>query len=175
MRVEFRIPEIETERLRLRLPKASDLKAHAAFRASSRSRGVGGPFDAAASFHHLAGIIGQWQLRGYGRWMVADKETDQPLGVVGINHPDDWPEAEIGWSLYEAAEGKGIAQEAAEATRNHAYNTLGWTRIVSLIMQDNARSVRLAKRMGCRKDGVFEHPDHGALDIWVHPAPEALR
>lgn len=174
MIVDFRIPEIETERLRLRLPRASDLPAHVAFRASERSRGVGGPFDAASSFHHLAGIVGQWQLRGYGRWMVADRKTDQPLGLVGIFHPDDWPEAEIGWTVYDDAEGKGIAFEAAIATRDFAYGALGWTRIVSLIMADNDRSIRLAERLGCRREKVHVHPVYGALDIWVHPGPEAL-
>ena len=42
-------------------------------------------------------------------------------------------------------------------------------------MADNARSIRLAERLGCRKDGIFTHPEHGRLDIWVHPAPEALQ
>jgi ribosomal-protein-alanine N-acetyltransferase len=136
---------------------------------------VGGPFDAASSFHHLAGVVGQWQLRGYGRWMVADRDTDEPLGLVGVYHPDDWPEAEIGWTVYEAAEGKGIAREAAIATRDFVYGTLGWTRIISLIMTDNDRSIRLAERLGCRKDGTFTHAEYGTMDIWVHPAPEAVQ
>ena len=175
MNVDFRIPEIETERLRLRLPRMSDVDAHTTFRASDRSTGVGGPFDAASSFHHLESIVGQWHMRGYGRWMVADRETDAPLGIVGIYHPLEWPEPEIGWSVYGAAEGKGIAQEAARATRGFAYRTLGWNRIVSLIKPDNRRSIRLAERLDCRKDGAFEHPVYGALDIWVHPAPERLQ
>lgn len=171
MTVAFSIPEIETERLRLRLPKASDVDAHIAFRASERSKGVGGPFDDASSFHHLEAIVGQWQMRGYGRWMVADRNTDEPLGVVGIYHPLEWPEPEIGWSIYGHAEGRGIAREAAEAARGYAYGTLGWDRIVSLIMEDNARSIRLAERMGCRKDGVFDHSTYGQLDVWVHMSP----
>lgn len=175
MTVDFRIPEIETERLRLRLPRASDLDAHIAFRASDRSKGVGGPFDEASSFHHLESIVGQWHMRGYGRWMVADRKTDEAYGIVGIHHPLDWPEAEIGWSIYDAAEGRGIAYEAAVATRTYAYQTLGWTRIVSLIMPDNARSIRLAERLGCQSDGSFAHPVYGRLDIWLHPAPEALQ
>ena len=173
MRVEFRIPEIETPRLRLRLPRMDDLDAHVAFRASERSKGVGGPFDRASSFHHLAGVVGQWDLRGYGRWIVADRETDAALGLVGVYHPEDWPEPEIGWTVYDEAEGKGIAREAALATRDFVYNTLGWTRIVSLIMADNDRSIRLAERMGCRREGAFMHAEHGTLDIWLHPAPEA--
>ena len=168
MSVDFRIPRIETARLRLRLPRLSDLDAHVAFRESARSKGVGGPFDAASSFHHLESIIGQWQLRGYGRWMVADKETDAPLGIIGIYHPMDWPEPEIGWSLYDHAEGQGIALEAATEARRFAYDTLGWNRIVSLIMDDNHRSIALAERMGCTMDGAFDHPVYGRLNIWVH-------
>ena len=174
MTVDFRIPEIETERLRLRLPRMDDLPAHAEFRASDRSKGVGGPYDYPSSFHHLAGIIGQWQLRGYSRWMVTDKTTDEPFGIVGIYHPEDWPEPEIGWSLYANGEGKGIALEAALATRDYVYKNLGWTRIVSLIMDDNDRSIRLAERLGCVQEGApFEHPELGTLNIWVHPAPGA--
>ncbi|MEL7150418.1 MAG: GNAT family N-acetyltransferase [Pseudomonadota bacterium] len=172
MSVDFRIPEIETERLRMRLPRMDDLPAHAAFRASDRSKGVGGPFDDASSFQHLAGVIGQWQLRGYGRWMVADKVTDEPYGIVGVFHPEEWPEPEIGWSIYANAEGKGIAREAALATREYVYSTLGWDRIVSLIIDGNDRSIRLAERLGCTKDGVFEDAELGKLNIWVHPQPE---
>lgn len=173
MNVDFRIPTFETERLRFRLPQASDLDAHIAFRASERSKGVGGPYEAPSSFHHLEGIVGQWQLRGYGRWMIADKTTDEPYGVVGIYHPMDWPEPEIGWSLYDAGEGHGYAYEAAVATREFAYKVLKWDRIVSLIMADNLRSIRLAERLGCTKTDVFVHPQYGRLDIWVHQAPEA--
>ena len=172
MSIDFRIPTFETERLRFRLPKASDLDAHIAFRASERSKGVGGPYDAPSSFHHLEGIVGQWQLRGYGRWMIANKDTDEPYGVVGIYHPMDWPEPEIGWSLYDAGEGHGYAFEAAVATREFAYKVLKWERIVSLIMADNLRSIRLAERLGCTKTEPFVHPVYGTLDIWVHPRPE---
>lgn len=174
MTVDFRIPEIETDRLRMRLPRMADLSAHAEFRASDRSKGVGGPYDYPSSFHHLAGIIGQWQLRGYSRWMVTDKSTGEPYGVVGVYHPEDWPEPEIGWSIYANGEGKGIAHEAALATRDFVYSTLGWTRIVSLIMDGNDRSIRLAERLGCRQEGdPFVHSDLGKLNVWVHPEPGA--
>ena len=174
MTVDFRIPEIETDRLRLRLPRLSDLPAHVEFRTSARSQGVGGPFDEASCFPHLAGVVGQWQLRGYGRWMVADKITDEPCGIVGIYHPEDWPEPEIAWSIYGHAEGKGIAFEAAEASRRFAYETLGWTRIISLVLDDNPRSMALARRLGCTCGGVFDHPTFGEMNIWRHQSPQEL-
>ena len=174
MSVAFTIPEIETDRLRLRLPKASDLDAHIAFRASPRSKGVGGPYDAPSSYHHLEGIIGQWQLRGYGRWMVADKETDAPLGVVGPMYPIEWPEPEIAWSVFAEAEGRGIAHEAALAARAYVYDTLSWETVISCTTEDNTRSIALAKRMGAVADTPFDHPEYGRLLVWRHPSREAL-
>lgn len=162
------IPTIETERLRLRAPQPADFEAYAAFRASERTRILGGPNDRAEAFHMFCGLVGHWHIRGYGRWIVADRATDAALGVIGLYFPADWPEPEIGWSLFDHAEGRGIAQEAAIASRSYAYDVLGWTRVVSLIVPHNTRSAALARRMACTHDGQFAHPDYGRMDVWRH-------
>jgi RimJ/RimL family protein N-acetyltransferase len=167
------IPTVETARLRLRAPVRADFPAYAAFRGSERSRILGGPHAPADAFEQLAAIVGHWQLNGFGRWIVAHRETDESLGVVGLFRPLDWPEPEIAWSVFGEAEGKGIAFEAAVAARDFAYGALGWTTAISLIAEANARSIALAGRMGCRMDGIFEHPKYGRMRIWRHPGPEA--
>jgi ribosomal-protein-alanine N-acetyltransferase len=149
----------------------ADFPAYAAFRASERARILGGPYAADVAFEQLAALIGHWQLRGFGRWIVADKATDAPLGVVGPFHPLDWPEPEIAWSVFETAEGRGVAYEAAFAARAWAYAHLGWTTAISMIDPANLRSVRLAERLGARPDGVFPHADYGQMTIWRHPGP----
>lgn len=169
------IPTLETGRCILRAPKVSDLDIHAEFRASERARMVGGPNTRAWSFDQLSGVIGHWQMRGYGRWIVADKITDAPLGLVGLFFPEDWPEPEIGWQVYANAEGRGIGHEAAVAARNYAYDVLGWTTVISLIRTDNLRSQALAKRMGCRPDGAFTHATYGTMEIWRHLSPGEVR
>lgn len=175
MTVDFRIPELTTERLRMRLARREDLDALIAFRSSDRSKGVGGPFPPETGFGYLEKLVGQWHIRGYGRWIVTEKGTDAALGLVGIYDDVEWPEPEIGWTMFAAGEGKGYAREAAEASRDFAYNRLGWTRIISSIMPDNLRSIRLAERMGCTKsDKSFSPPGIGTLDIWVHPGPKEL-
>ena len=106
--------------------------------------------------------------------MVADRETDAPLGIVGPFFPESWPEPEIAWSVFAAGEGKGIAYEAAMASRKYAYETLGWTTAISLVDPANTRSVALAKRMGCVAGETYEHETLGVMHIWRHPAPEAV-
>ncbi len=165
------IPTLTTERLTLRAPRMDDFDAHAAFRTSDRARPVGGPDTREGAYDHFAGIAGQWVLRGYGRWLVADRATDAPLGIVGLHHPDNWSEPELAWSLYAAGEGRGIAMEAALAARAHAYDTLGWTTLISYIAPTNTRSMALAKRMGCTSDGPHDHPAIGMVHVMRHPAP----
>ncbi len=167
------IPVVTTERLTLRAPKLSDFDAFAAFRASGQMEHLGGPVSRATAWQQLTGLAGQWALRGYGRWIVTLTGEDAPLGVVGIYHPDEWPEPEIGWSVFAEAEGRGIAHEAALATRRFAYGSLGWSTVISLIADGNTRSQALARKLDCREDGTFHSETYGDATIWRHPAPEA--
>lgn len=166
------IPTLHTERLIMRAPKRSDMAALDTFRTSERSRGVGGPFASSSTHEKLCALVGHWHIEGYGRWIVAD-HNDTPLGLVGLLNPDGWPEPEIGWSLFAEAEGKGIAYEAAIATRTYVYDVLGWPSVISCVAPDNTRSLALAKRLGATHEGEFQHADHGTLQIFRHPMREA--
>lgn len=167
------IPVIETARLRLRGPKREDFEAFAAFGVSPRSASVGGPFSRMQSFHRFSALWGHWAIRGFGRFVVADGTTDAALGVVGPYFPEAWPEPEIAWTVFDTAEGRGIAFEAATAARAYAFGTLGWRTAISCIDPSNHRSAALAERMGCTPDGVYRHPAGFDLTIWRHPVPEA--
>lgn len=168
------IPTLETERLILRAPRPSDFDAYAAFCASPRSAGVGGPFTRGHAFRRLAAMTGHWHLRGYGCWMAADKTDDAPLGTVGLYYPEDWPEPEIAWLVFDKAEGKGIALEAALASRTYAYNVLGWETAISCTDPDNDRSIALAQRMGAMREADFDHPEYGPLLVWRHLSPDQI-
>lgn len=166
------IPTLLSERLTLRAPCLDDFEAIAEFRASDRAKFVGGPSTKGQSWQYLAALIGHWALRGYGRWIIAETGAeDVPLGLAGPFFPDDWPEPEIAWTMFEAAEGKGYAYEAARLARDYAYQTLEWTTAVSFVHPDNTRSIALAERLGCRPDGTYDHEVLGPLSIWRHPSP----
>lgn len=162
------IPVIETERLVLRAPRESDMPAHVALMGSDRSKFIGGPQDEATAWRGFASGLGHWVLNGYGLWMVADKADDTPLGRVGFINPFGWDEPELGWHVYAAAEGKGIAHEAALAARSYGAEHLGLDGVISYIDPANARSLALAERLGARfeRDGeVMGHPCH----VYRHP------
>ncbi len=168
------VPVLETERLRLRGPRLSDFETYAAFTSSPRAAFVGGAVPRVQAWRAFGHLTGHWALRGYSMFIIADKATDAPLGMSGPYFPEGWPEPEIGWSIWAPqAEGKGVAFEAATAARAWAYEVLGWTTAISLIVDGNARSEALAARMGCTLEGEFTHEVYGKSLIYRHPGPES--
>lgn len=168
-------PVLETERLALRKPNAADWPAARDFYMSERSSMAGGPKDEGKAWRQFAAIIGHWDICGCGLFAVTPKPSDQIVGLVGPWTPVDWPETELGWLLFEGAEGKSIAFEAASAARTHAYTTLGWTTAVSYIHKNNARSINLAERLGCTLDAEATQPkpDDPCL-VYRHPGSALL-
>ncbi|WP_147110594.1 GNAT family N-acetyltransferase [Tateyamaria sp. syn59] len=174
MTVTFSTPTLETERLILRAPALTDFDVLADFYASPRAEFVGGPQSRELSWRNLALEAGHWVLRGFGRWTLVEKTTQNPVGIVGLWHPEGFPENELGWDLFDGATGKGYATEAAIAARHYAYDTLGWTTLTSLIAIGNDGSRRVAERLGATYDSDFTHERFGPMQLWRHPGPEAL-
>jgi RimJ/RimL family protein N-acetyltransferase len=133
---------------------------------------MGGPVDRVGAWKMFAMGVAQWVLSGFGVWSVEDRATGAYCGDVGLLHPAHYPEIELGWTLVAEAEGRGIACEAAVAARDWAYATLGLKTLVSYIDPENARSIRLAERLGARPDASADRPEPGDL-VYRHPGPSA--
>ena len=168
------IPTLETDRLILRAPSINDFEAEVEFFASPRAAGVGGTQTPDQVWRYLAFHIGHWAFRGYGMFAIEDKASGDYLGRSGPYFPESWPEPEIGWTVMGPAEGRSIAFEAATRARQFAYETLGWRTAISLIAASNQRSQALAKRLGAHLESAYIHPQYGDMQVYRHPAPEAL-
>ncbi|CAN5648626.1 GNAT family N-acetyltransferase [soil metagenome] len=164
-------PTLTTERLILRPPVRADFGPFAAILASDRARFMGAPMDAPRAWRAFAVGVAQWALSGFGAWTVEERATAAYCGDVGLLHPAHYPEVELGWTLTAAAEGRGIAREAAAAARTWAFASLGLAALVSYIDAGNARSVRLAERLGAHPDPGAGRPDPEDL-VYRHPGPE---
>lgn len=168
------IPRLMTQNLLLREYRESDFPEFSAFYQTERSRFIGGPLTAEMAWRGLATHLGHWALRGYGFWAVEEQASGRFCGHVGLWFPDGWYEPEVGWVLMGHAEGRGFALEAALAARTYAYDSLGWSTAVSMIDPSNSRSIRLAQRMGCSHEGLFQHVRLGPMEIWRHPSARTL-
>lgn len=147
------IPELETERLRLRALRLEDLDAYARMYADPevmRFLEQGLPADRGSAFRSLAVHLGHWQLRGYGQWALEDLATGNFVGRAGLWQPEGWPGLEVGWVLAREAWGNGYATEAGRAAIAYAFDVLGTDEVISLIRPENTASIRVAERLGER-------------------------
>lgn len=110
----------------------------------------------------------------YGLWAVQLLGAQAPdpaafLGFVGLAHPrftahftsPTDPALEVGWRLARQHWGQGYATEAAAATLDHAFSSLGREEVVSFTAVPNVRSQRVMQRLGMWHDeaGDFDHPN----------------
>lgn len=144
---------LETDRLILVPPAPAHIAAYTDYCGSDRSRFVGGPFDRIKAFEKFCAMAGHWAMRSFGRYVIVAKATEQPIGHVGALQLDLAEAPEMTWTLWsDAAEGQGYAFEAAEAYVKHASHSLTTDKMMIRIDQDNARSIRLAIRLGAELD-----------------------
>lgn len=165
------IPVLETARLTLRAPHLDDLKPMAAFFETERSHMVGGPRDAMGSYTSLVSRLGHWALNGYGLWHIVEKASEDFIGWTGMIFAPAWSEPELGWSLFEGAEGKGYAFEAATAARGYAARHQGLNGVISYIAHANKRSMALAERLGAGFEREAELMGK-KCQLWRHPKVE---
>jgi RimJ/RimL family protein N-acetyltransferase len=156
--VSAHIPILETARLRLRPFRESDFDDYAEMCGDPEvSRHLSVRFSREQAWRHLAFLIGHWEMRGCGMWAVEQRETGAFLGRIGFADPDGWPGCELAWALARRWWGYGYATEGARAALTHAFTELGKERVISLIREENLRSIRLAERLGESLRGRTAH------------------
>jgi RimJ/RimL family protein N-acetyltransferase len=168
------IPTLQTQRLVLRPMVEADFPAYAAFLASPRAAGLGGPLSQRQAWGLFCHDIACWTLFGHGGLMIDRRADGACIGQVGISHGPLFPEKELGWLLYEGHEGQGYATEAAIALRDWAAQALGVSEMVSYIAPDNASSAALAERLGAVRDPLADRPDPNDL-VYRHRTTTASR
>lgn len=144
------IPKLETNRLILRAHCLQDMDYYADALASERSCWMTDDRSRGHAWASFVNDVASWSLHGFGLWAV-DKKDGTPVGQVGMNHPEYFPEPEFGWLLFNGHEGKGYATEAASIALLWAWEQ-GFQTLVSYIHPQNNRSIALATRLGAVHD-----------------------
>ena len=145
--------KLETDRLTLRMLRASDLDAYAEMSADPevmRYIGDGQPLARPMAWRNLALMVGHWTLRSYGLWAAEERASGALVGRIGFWNPEGWPGFELGWMLRRSFWGRGYATEGARAALRFAFTRLGQPHVLSLIHPENAASIRVAQRLGER-------------------------
>ncbi len=149
--------ELTTDRLHLRPIAASDFEAHARITADPEVMRYihAGPLTRAEAWWNVARYVGHWQLRGYGMWGIVERASGELIGHMGFLNPEGGRGFEMGWALARGAWGRGYALEGTRAAVDHAFSALGQDHIACVIREENARSLRLAEKLGARFEEEF--------------------
>jgi RimJ/RimL family protein N-acetyltransferase len=152
------VTELLTDRLQLRTFRADDFEAHAEITADPEVMRFirDGPLSRVEAWWQIARYVGHWQLRGYGMWAVVERSTSRVIGHLGFLNPEGGLGFELGWALARHAWGRGYALEGTRAAVHHAFTALERDHIACVIRPENARSIRLAERLGATLEGETE-------------------
>jgi RimJ/RimL family protein N-acetyltransferase len=171
--------ELLTPGLRLRRWRPEDFEPMAAInRDPAVTEFLNRPVDEAATRAFLVKTLEHWDEHGFGHWALEAREgalAGRLLGFTGVAYPTFLPELatrpELGWRLAREAWGHGLATEAALAARDDALTRLRLPELISIIHPDNARSQRVATKVGMTIERKVPSPVLDLeVDVW-HLAP----
>ena len=161
---------VETPRLRLRPWRDDDLDTLVRWHEDRElTRYLGpGPFTREALEAMLARHVRHWDEHGFGLWLAEDRETGEPVGRVGLSYHRMWPQdPEVGWLIDRPWQGRGLATEAGAAAMRYGFDELGFSRLVSICLEQNMASRRVMEKLGLR---LFREVHDPQLDLrlWIH-------
>lgn len=149
-------PALETERLRLRGLKASDLNAfHAMYADPLVYRFLAPkPLSREEAWARMLRLVGLWVLAGYGYWALEDKASGQFAGIAGFAEfhrtitPSIADKPEFGWALASPFHGKRLSTEAVTTIQAWGDQSLENQETSCIVATRNTPSIYLAQKIG---------------------------
>jgi aminoglycoside 6'-N-acetyltransferase len=151
----------DTERLVLRAFRDSDLPSFLDYRSDPEVARYQS-WDVPYAVDEAARLIAEMKVKTPGtpgQWYqvaIERKTTGEHVGDCAFHIPRDDPEqAEIGFTIARAFQGRGYATEAVEALLGYLFEALHLRRVVATCDARNDRSARLLERLGLRREAHF--------------------
>lgn len=165
------LPELETPRLILRrldfddAPFVVALLNEPSFIANIGDRGVRSIDDAHRYLRE--GPMAMYEKHGFGLWHTARKSDGVPVGMCGLLQRDILPDVDIGYAFLPAHWGQGLAFEAADATLRHGARKFGLKRIIGVVSEGNAGSIRVLEKLGMSFERMYPmHADEPEVRLY---------
>lgn len=95
-------------------------------------------------------FLPQIEKRGFGNYILVLKEGNQKIGSVGIFEREGLDVVDIGFSVLEKFEGKGLMLEAAQKVKSIGMEEFGLNKISAITSKDNFSSQKLIERIGLK-------------------------
>ena len=152
---------IDTERLYLRPVTMHDVDDLFALHSEPEVSEFMRAFDRADMIERVRRDDRDWREYGHGLFALLASDDGRFLGRIGLKYWPQFDEAEVGWVLRREAWGNGYATEAARACAAWGFHEFDCPYLTAMIRPENARSIRVAERLGMtprREDLLFDIP-----------------
>ncbi|RKT53111.1 GNAT family N-acetyltransferase [Saccharothrix australiensis] len=151
---------LRTDRLALRRFRPDDAAAFAAYRSDpevARYQSWEPPFPPAVAEEFMREMAGLDPVEP-GWFQYAIDVGGMLIGDVGVNLHENRRQAEIGYTITTAHQGKGYATEAVGRVLEHLFVDRGLHKVSAECDARNERSAKLLARLGFRHEGTLvEH------------------
>jgi ribosomal-protein-alanine N-acetyltransferase len=147
------MPEIETERLRLRMYTPEDADAQYRIVGDPEFQTHFPPHDQPTRDKVLVGIgriLEHWSLRGHGQWALELKGEGQMCGYCGLRFLPETQEIELLYGIERAYWGLGLVTEAARASLRYGFEEMKFERIMAVTAHANLGSRRVMEKAGLK-------------------------
>jgi RimJ/RimL family protein N-acetyltransferase len=148
------LPELETSRLTLRRFTLDDaafvlrLVNEPSFIANIGDKEVRTLEDARR--YLTAGPLAMYGEFGFGLWHASLREGGAAVGMCGLLRRNVLPDVDIGYAYLPEYWGRGLAHEAAAAVLQHAARRFALRRVIGVVSEGNAGSIRVLEKIGLR-------------------------
>lgn len=107
------------------------------------------PFENSEAAYQFLAQYDQYRKYGMGRWAVSLKEQPATvLGWCGLKYHPDSDQVDVGYRFFRRYWGNGYATEAAKASLEYGFQTLGLNTIYAHAMKDNMASIKVLEKIG---------------------------
>jgi len=152
------IPELTTDRLRLRAPLPEDAESLLSILGDpevTRYHNMPTLTTAADARAALERLQERFVGRDAIRWAIELDGRREMIGTIGLLRFDfEHRRAELGYEIARRWWGQGLAREAASAVIRYGFSVLGLHRIEAGVLPGNRASVRVLEKIGFIEEGA---------------------
>jgi len=166
------LPELETTRLSLLrfefddAPFVVELLNQPSFLKNIGDRGVRNVDDARRYLRE--GPMAMYEQHGFGLWRASRRADGAFVGMCGLLKRDILPDVDVGYAFLPEYWGQGYAFEAASATVELGARKFGLKRIIGVVSDHNAASIRVLEKTGMRFERMFPmHPGEPEVRLYA--------
>jgi RimJ/RimL family protein N-acetyltransferase len=111
-------------------------------------------------------IRSQYELYGYGMYVIRLTSTFSPIGICGLIKREYLSAPDLGFALLPDYVGAGYASEAARALCQHAKSQWKVEGLYAFAKADNRRSIHVLERLGFARAQPYALPDGTVVELY---------